>query len=57
MGLIRRRRRYRFVSGCVCLHFGRPRGGYQLFWLVLGLLLLERAAVFMKCKPWGHKEQ
>ena len=45
-----------FLVAFVCISAGLA-ADINYLWLVLGLILLVASvAVFLKCKPWEHKE-
>lgn len=45
-----------FLAAWVCIAAGLA-GDINYLWLVVGLALLAASVVvFMKCKPWEHKE-
>jgi hypothetical protein len=45
-----------FLVAFVCISAGLA-ADINYLWLVIGLALLAgSAALFMKCKPWEHKE-
>jgi hypothetical protein len=45
-----------FLTAFVCISAGLA-GDINFLWLVVGLALLAgSAALFVKCKPWEHKE-
>jgi hypothetical protein len=46
-----------FLAGFVSASAGFAAGG-NIIWILLGLVLIGASgALFVKCKPWEHKEE